>query len=150
MCWPSGCPGHCATLFYRVVGCMPTCTQDQGCQHGGGLLDFPRRVLWLNVLGVFHCSAPGTSWCSLAFVILAQRTVVAPQTRFIDRVVYMRVFCSSCLHGFDARFRERLRRIWLHHRSQEVLLLSPCPKHDVRRAHASVYGFGGTLHVFPT
>ena len=84
--------------LYRSLRCpvlsgspLPTRTQRQVRQYGGGLLDFPRRVQLTTVLGGFYWSAPRKSWCSFPMVVLAQRTVVVPQTGFSNKVVYVRV-----------------------------------------------------------
>ena len=83
---PSGCASHC----YRVARCVPTRRQRQVRQYGGGSFDFPRRVLLVTVLGGIPLSSSG-KLTLIPVGVLAQRTVVVPQTVFSDRVVYVRV-----------------------------------------------------------
>ena len=77
---PSGCACHCAALFYRVARCVRTSTQRQLRHYGGGVFASPRRVPLLTVLGRFYWSVLRKSWCLFPLVVLAQRTVVEPQT----------------------------------------------------------------------
>ena len=59
---------HTSLRYHRVARCVPTSTQRQLRQYGGGVFDFPRRVLLLTVPGGFYWSVPRESWCSFPLV----------------------------------------------------------------------------------